>query len=98
MPSLTPTMDGSVLWPETKVLSGLFVRFSLSDSRILGVITIGFSFVCRPSCDFSLVSIERIFVMGSLPACSSIDRILLFLLLIIAQNAARFFPLVFSGV
>ena len=29
--------------------------------------------------------------MGSLPACSGIVRILLFLLLIIAQNAARFF-------
>ena len=97
MPSLTPTMGGSVLWPETTVLSGPFVRFSLFYNRILWVITIGFPLSDVPSCDFSRVSIERIYVMVSLPAGSGIVRTILFLLLIIARDAARFFRLVVSG-
>ena len=51
---------------------GPFARFSLSYNRILWVVKIGFPLSDVPFCDFSLVSIELIFGMASLPAGSGI--------------------------
>ena len=89
MPSLTPTMGGSVLWPETTVLSRPFVRFSLSFNRVSSVITIGFLFTMFHLAILVLYRLSLSLVWLRFRWVLDSSRYLVFSL-ITALNAARF--------